>query len=247
MTKLYANIGIAHENNTSILEQRVIAAAQCNADAVVINKSTPHLMIPEQKRYVAIPSRWGTKSYLDVARLSELDTDSTEFLCDLCEQIGIPVIWSVTDSAAADFVKSHTGACTVKLHHDSVNTTELAEFCHRNFEHVIYNTAALPWVEKTHGVNRRNFSVYYTTDQFPPEVAHMQLSNIDRLVEQRYTTGYESRDSGVFPSVAVAYKGVDYIEKYLGDTDSNNPAVLTPDQFYDFYKYLEILGDAHCT
>ena len=244
MSKLYANIGIAHENNTQVLEQRVIAAAQCNADAVVINKSTPHIVIPDEKRYVAIQSRWGTKPYIEVAKLSELDASTTESLMRFCEQIGIPIIWSVTDTTAADFVKEHTGCSTIKMHHDSPEPTDLAAYCHRNFTHVIYNVRALPFVEKTHGVNRRNFQVYYTTDDFPPSIEQLSLSNLDGLIRQQYSVGYESRDAGIFPAAAVAYKGVDYVEKYLGDPDSTNPAVLTPDQFYDFYKYLEILSVA---
>jgi hypothetical protein len=48
-----------------------------------------------------------------------------------------------------------------------------------------------------------------------------------------------------FPSVAVAYKNVDYIEKYLGDEDSDNTSILTPQQFYDFFKNLEILATAN--
>jgi len=73
----------------------------------------------------------------------------------------------------------------------------------------------------------------------------MQLNIIDELLKQKYIVGYESRDAGVFPSVAVAYKGVDYIEKYLGDEISDNPAILTPEQFYDYFKNLEILEVAN--
>lgn len=245
MSKLYANIGIAHENNLQKLEQRVVAAAQCNADAVVINKSTPHLVIPEEKRYVAIQSRWGTKAYVEVAKLSEIDVDNTQALCDLCARIGIPLIWSVTDTTAAEFVKEHTKTHIIKLHHESPSHNELADFCYKNFEHVIYSHVHLEHVKKTYGLNRRNFQVYYTTTDFPPEITGMQLNQIDSLVRDQYNVGYESRDAGVFPGTAVVYKGVDYIEKYLGDPDSDNPAVLTPDQFYDFYKYMEILTQAN--
>lgn len=241
MTQLYANIGIAHENCWQTLERRVVAAAQCNADAVVINKSTPHLVIPDEKRYVSIQSRWGNKAYLEVARLSEIDSDNTLALCKLCDGIGIPLIWSVTDSTAAAFVKQHVGGRCVKLHHDAPDCAELAKYCYANFKHVIYSWRHLDSVQKFYGVNRRNFQVYYTTRNFPPDVTDMQLNVIDDLVQQQYSVGYESRDAGVFPGVAVAYKGVNYIEKYLGDPDSDNLAVLTPDQFYDFYKYLEIL------
>ena len=52
MVKLYANIGVGHENDISVLKTRLIAAAQCNADAVVITKSTPALLIDENKKYI---------------------------------------------------------------------------------------------------------------------------------------------------------------------------------------------------
>ena len=236
MSKLYANIGIGHENNWHTLEARVVAAAQCNADAVIINKSTPHLVVPDEKKYVAIQSSWGTKSYLEVAKLSEIDVSHAQAFTELCDRIGIPVIWSVTDTTAAEFVKEHTGCTTIKLHHDAPSHTELCDFCHRNFKHVIYSWRHLEFVQKTHGVNRRNYQIYYTTDAFPPEPEHMDLKQIDQLLYNQYLVGYESRDAGLFPGVCVSYKGVDYIEKYLGDPDSDNPVVLTPDQFYDFYQ-----------
>ena len=55
MARLHANIGVGHENDVSIIDSRIVAAAQCNVDAIVMNKSTPVLTIPEEKKYVAIP------------------------------------------------------------------------------------------------------------------------------------------------------------------------------------------------
>ena len=68
MIKLYANISIGHENDWAQIEARIIAAAQCNADALVMSKSTPHLNIPEHKKYVSINSKWGSLPYIEVAK-----------------------------------------------------------------------------------------------------------------------------------------------------------------------------------
>lgn len=246
MAKLYANIGFAHENMFSVLEGRVVAAAQCNADVVIINKATPQLVIPEHKKYVAINSRWGALPYIEVAKRSEISAENAQQISNLCERIGIPLYWSVTDSTAAEFVKEYTNCNTVKLHYDSTNVYELARYCCDKFDHVMYShlhESEYRVLYKPKHVHQ--FTVYYTTPQFPPNITEMQLNKIDQLIAQGHTVGYESRDAGVFPGSAVVYKGVDYIEKYLGDPDSENPAVLTPDQFYDFYKYMEILTQAN--
>lgn len=245
MSKLYANIGIAHENSISVLESRIVAAAQCNADAVIINKATPALIIPDEKKYVSVQSRWGGLSYLEVANRSEITADNAEHIAKLCEHIGIPLYWSVTDSQAAEFVKEHTNCDTVKLHYDSVNVYELSRYCKDKFLWVIYNHHHSEYNVLYHKEQNPHYSVYYTTPEFPPDITDMNLSSIDDLIAQGHTVGYESRDAGLFPGSAVVYKGVDYIEKYLGDPDSDNPAVLTPDQFYDFYKYMEILTQAN--
>ncbi len=244
MAKLYANIGVGHENKASVLEARLIAAAQCNADAVVITKSTPSLLIPHEKKYVSIPSRWGHLPYLEVAKRSELDADSAEHITALAQRIGIPIIWSVTDSQSAEFVKDHCNAKTVKLHYGAINIYELVRYCKNNFTDVIFGHHHLPEVDPVYPLKHK-VTVYYTTDAFPPNTEDLQLSTIDNLQKQKYIVGYESRDAGIFPSVAVAYKGVDYIEKYLGDEDSDNPAILTPEQFYDYFKNLEILEVAN--
>ena len=244
MAKLYANIGVGHENKTSVLEARLIAAAQCNADAVVITKSTPNLLIPEEKKYVSIPSRWGHLPYLEVAKRSELDPDTAGHIVGLAERIGIPVIWSVTDSKAAEFVKEYCDAKVVKLHNSAINLYELLRFCKDNFAELILSYKHLEEAAVLFP-HKHKVLAYYTTDNFPPALEEMNLSNIDKLLLQKYRVGYESKDAGIFPSVAVAYKGVEFIEKYLGDDDSDNAAILTPQQFYDYYKNLEILEIAN--
>lgn len=244
MSKLYANIGVGHENQLDVLEKRLVAAAQCNADAVVISKSTPKLIIPEEKKYVSIPSRWGHLPYVEVAKRSELDEESAVQITKLADHVGIPIIWSVTDSTAAEFVKEYCNAKTVKLHHSAVNIYELSRFCKNSFNEIIFSYKHLPDIAALYPKHYK-LTVYYTTDNFPPKLEEMQLSTIDKLVALGHTVGYESKDPGIFPSVTVEYKGVDYIEKYLGDDDSDNPSLLTPEQFYDYFKNLEMLEIAN--
>ena len=243
--KLYANIGVGHENDWNVLESRIISAAQCNADAVVINKSTPILVIPEEKRYVSIPSKWGNLAYIEVAKRSELTSDNARSVSSMCKQIGIPLIWSVTDSPSAEFVKEHCDAQTIKLHVDSVDVYELSRYCAANFPHVIYHTSHQEDADILHKKKFKQYSIYHTTKKFPPEIEDLQLSILDKFVHLGYQVGYEGREAGIFPAMATAYKGISYIEKYLGDADSDNPSILTPAQFYDLWNSLNIMLDAN--
>ena len=245
MTELYANIGYAHENKISVLEQRLIAAAQCNADAVVITKSTPSLVIPHEKKYVSIPSRWGHLPYIEVAKRSEVDSKTAKHISSLAKQIGIPIIWGVTDSTAAEFVKEYCDAETIKLHNNAINVYELSRFCKDNFKSIIFSYKHYDEYSALFNKNRQAIKTYYTTDSFGTKTELLSYSTIDKLIKQGYKVGYESKEIGVFPSVAVVYKGVDFIEKYLGDETSDEEYILTPQQFYDYCKNLEILEIAN--
>lgn len=246
--KLYANIGIGHENDIDVLKQRVVSAAQCNADAVIIGKSTPVKTVPSNKKYVPIQSKWGTMAYLEVAKRSEVSKENALTLTDFCKEIGIPLIWSVTDNQAGAWVRENCDSSTIKVHYDAIDPIELIQYCKENFEHAIYSHVHMDDILQyyTNTNKRRNITIYYTTDQFPPKVEDLQLGRIDKLTKKwpDVKIAYESREAGIFPGVAVAYKGVDFIEKYLGDDDSNNPSILTPEQFYDFWNTMNILFEA---
>ena len=246
-TQLFANIGVGHENDNDILESRIVSAAQCNADAIVINKSTPEQCIPKEKKYVPIASKWGTKAYIDVAIKSELDETNIKFVDSLCTEIGIPLIWSVTDQQALNSIADHVKIQTVKMHYDCIEPMDIVRYCKaRNF----FLWCSHQYVEEATNMGKHfELGFYYTTKRFPPQMEDLQLKNIDLLTSKtarRYKVGYESREEGMFPTVAVAYKnGIQYIEKYLGDDDSDNASVLTPAQFFDLWNSMNILAEAN--
>jgi|TARA_R110000803_G_scaffold41704_6_gene89643 sialic acid synthase SpsE len=246
--QLYANIGIGHENDIDILKQRVVSAATGNADAVVLSKSTPTKVVPANKKYVPIVSKWGTMAYIDVAKRSELTPANAIEITRFCDDIGIPLIWSVTDDQAASWVREHCNATTLKLHYDAINPIDLIQYAKDNFEHVIYSHQYVHDVLRYYVKAKRNkFTIYYASKEFPPKIDELELGHIDHLQHTfpDITLAYESREAGIFPGIAVAYKGVTFIEKYLGDNDSDNPCILTPQQFYDFWNSMNIMYDAN--
>jgi sialic acid synthase SpsE len=247
MTKLYANISLTHHNSRDRLTQRMITAAQCNADAVVINKSTPAITMPADKKYVSISSIWGNLPYIEVANRCEISFENAEYVYDLSKKIGIPIIWCVTDSMAAEFVKEYCENSTVKLHRESVHIYDLARFCKTNFKNVIYSHIHHTEYDSLYSGNRKGHTVYYSTEQFPSSLDQLKYHTIDELIKRGHSVGYECRETGMFPNISLAYRGVEFIEKYLGDDDSDNACVLTPEQFYEYFKNLELMEIANGT
>lgn len=242
MIDLYANISIGHENDWSQIEKRIISAAQCNADAVVMSKSTPKITIPEHKKYISINSKWGNLPYIEVAKKSELDEFTVQKFNKLTEQIGIPVIWSITDTEAGTWVKDNTDATVIKAHFDASDDDETLRFCAENFneficpgknEDLIETIITRYYKNKTY---RQRIRLYHTTLKFPPQIEELGLHKIDDLHKKfSCDIGYEARCEDIFPDCAVVFKNVDFIEKFLGDDEPFNPAVLTPEKFYDFF------------
>lgn len=244
MTKIYANISIDHQQRYNVLEQRIVAAAQCNADAIILTKSNPVRIIPEEKKYIPVESRWGTIPYIDYARKSELTPELVASLHNLCSHIGITLIWCVTDIESASFVKEHCDTGTIKIHNNAVDMYDVSQFCFDNFSYVIYPAAMSTTVESWYNFKTRmNFSICYTPDS--AKLEDLKLNSIDKLKQKHLNVGYESRYSGIFPCVATAFKDVSFIEKYLGDSDTNNDTVLPPEVFYELFRNLEILGAAN--
>lgn len=240
MIKLYANIGFGHENDWDNIYKRVVAAAQCNADAVIMTKSTPDIMISENKKYLSIDSKWGNLPYIEVAKKSEIDELNCKKLRNLIDEIGIPLIWSVTDSEAANWVKDNTNTYTIKIHNDSANDEELINYCINSFDKIMYpgygKYVDLILKKYPRSVDKEKFSLYHSARKFPPQIEELNLSKIDEYRKiQNIQVGYEGRCEGIYPDVAVTLKDIDYIEKYLGDEEPFNDAVLTHQKFYDFF------------
>lgn len=251
MIELYANIGIGHENDWEVIKSRVVAAAQCNADAVVMTKTTPKLSIPENKKYVGIQSKWGFIPYIEAAQKSELDDLNCKKLLDLTEQIGIPLIWCVTDTEAGEWIKERSKAQDVKIHFDSREDWSLVEFCFNNF-HVVRYTGTDENIQKLYDKYNRTqrgerLYIYHTAFKFPTQIEELKLSRIDdlRIKFPHARIGYEGRCEDVYPDCAVALKNVDYIEKYLGDEEEFNTAILTHQKFYDFFVNMNQLEVAN--
>ncbi len=253
MINLYANIGVGHENDWDCIYSRVVAAAQCNVDAIIMTKSTPAFIIPENKKYVSMESKWGSLPYIEVAKRSELCSKNVKKLLDLKEQIGIPLIWCITDNESGDWVKQFDpDAQSVKIHYDSSNDLEVVRFAKDNFRDVMYYANG-DHVDEIYAMYPRGVEIkkhvklFHTPSKFPAQVEESKLGNID-LINEKYQhaqIGYEGRCPDIYPDCAVVLKKVDYIEKYLGDEEPFNDAVLTHQKFYDFFVNMNQLEIAH--
>ena len=254
MIDLYANISMGHENDFEVIKKRIIAAAQCNADAVVLSKATPKLSIPKNKQYVSIESKWGHLPYIEVAKKSEVDDLTVKRINDLVEEIGIPLIWSVTDTQAASWVKDHSTSHKIKIHYEGSNDDHLIRYVCENWQEVILcsldDDITLEYIQRYFKpkLRQNDLSIYHTNKKFPCQIEELNLSKIDKLRStfKNCNIGYEGRTTDIYPDCAVAFKDVDFIEKYLGDEDTPEGPVLTPKRFYDFFinlNQLEVAND----
>ena len=243
--KLYANIGVSHGNDFNLLQNRLIAAAQCNADAVIINKSTPWLVVPDEKKYVSIETEWGSLPYVEAAKRSELTEENAAKLVALSKDVGIPLIWSVTDSTAAEFVRDFSEPDVIKLHYDTVDIYELSRFCKAHYKHVIFPLAHIDIYAPLYGKSKLQYTTYHTTADFPPKHPQMNFRIMDKYLNVGYNVGYEGREPGIFPALGLVYKNVSHIEKYLGEDDSDNPSILTPAQFYDLFNSMMLMDQSY--
>jgi len=253
MIELYANISMGHENDFDVIQKRIIAAAQCNADAVIISKATPKLSIPKNKQYVSIESKWGHLPYIEVAKKSEIDDLNARKINNLVTEIGIPLIWSVTDTEAAVWVKEHGSTSKIKIHYEGSRNKELIKFVCENWKEVILCNVDYDYTKELierhfkPTIRQNDLSLYHTKTKFPCQIEELDLSNLDKMRKEfkDCNIGYEGRTADIYPDCAVAFKDVDFIEKYLGDDDTPEGPVLSPKRFYDFFINLNQLEVAN--
>ena len=237
MAELFANISIGHENDWQVLEKRIIAAAQCHSYAIVISKATPELTIPKNKKYVSINSKWGHLPYIDVAKRSEIDELNARKIINLTEDIGIPVIWSITDTEAGAWVIENTDCTNIKIHFDARNDFDLWKFCEQRFEEITVPFGSIIETQKPKLWKlKKNVSVYHAAYKMPSPIEALGLEKIELCKEYSDNVGYEGRSADIYPDCAVELKNVKFIEKYLGDEAGDlGDAVLTPERFYDMF------------
>lgn len=247
MTDLYANISMGHENDWSTLEKRIITAAQCHSDAIVISKSTPSIMIPKNKQYVSINSKWGHKPYIEVAKRSEIDELTVRKINDLTSEIGIPVVWSITDTEAGNWVIENTDCTNIKIHFDARNNFDLWMFCKDRFKHVFIPYGGILEAATTKFWNELDYiTVYHAAYKMPSSIEDLALDKIETCRDYSARIGYEGRSADIYPDCAVELKNVNFIEKYLGDEAGDlGDAVLTPERFYDMFINLNQLEVAN--
>lgn len=247
MADLYANISMGHENDWNTLEKRIITAAQCHSDAIVISKSTPSIMIPKNKHYVSINSKWGHRPYLEVAKKSEIDELTIRKIEKLTDEIGIPVIWSITDTEAGAWVLENTKCKKIKIHFDARNNFDLWMFCKERFEHVIVPYGSILETSKPGFWYELDYvTVYHAAYKMPSNVEELNFDTIETCKEYSSRVGYEGRSADIYPDCAVELKNVTFIEKYLGDEAGDlGEAVLTPERFYDMFINLNQLEIAN--
>lgn len=240
MADLYANISIGHENDWNILEKRIIAAAQCHSDAIVLSKATPEFTIPKNKKYVSINSKWGHLPYIDVAKKSEVDELTVRKINSLTEDIGIPMIWSITDTEAGNWVLENTECRNIKIHFDSRNDFDLWKFCEDRFEYITVPFGSVLETMKPKIWNtKENISVYHAAYKMPSPIEDLGLEKLEILKDYSQRVGYEGRSADIYPDCAVELKNITFIEKFLGDeADDLGDAVLTPSRFYDMFVNL---------
>jgi len=65
--------------------------------------------------------------------------------------------------------------------------------------------------------DKNKYSLYYTPSGDVINLETLNFKILDSLTHSHLNVGYESRTNTLFPCVATAYKGIEYIEKYLGD------------------------------
>ena len=115
-------------------------------------------------------------------------------------------------------------------------------FNHEDYTYFPYKHIDI--VNKYYQRKHKRFAVYHTTEGYAPEVNELQLETLDKMKFLNYTTGYESKEAGIFPAMATMYKGIDYLEAYVGEDQENMPGVLTPHQFFDLWNSCNILLNA---
>ena len=142
------------------------------------------------------------------------------------------------------FVKDYSTVNELKIHNDAVDAEELMPVCYSTITYTYFPYKHMDLVNRYYQRKRKKFAIYHTTEGFAPEIEELNLSVLDKIKHLNYTTGYESKEAGIFPAMATMYKGINYLEAYLGDEKENMPGVLEPAQFFDLWNSCNILLNA---
>jgi N-acetylneuraminate synthase len=212
---LIAEIGINHNGDLDICRRMLDLAVISGFDYAKLQKRTPELCVPEEKKAERKKTPWGEMSYLEYKKRLEFDADDYDHLIEYCGD-RIRLFASVWDPISAEFMAKYTGI--VKIPSALITDLSLLKCCRELYHTVIMSTGMSTEEEIEQAVEAaRPDVIMHTNSSYPAAYDELNLSYISWL-QAKYPgreIGYSGHEYGLTTTFAAAALGATWIERHI--------------------------------
>jgi N-acetylneuraminate synthase len=251
---IIAEIGINHNGDLDTAKEMIMAAKDCGADAVKLQKRTPELCVPKEQRDLMRETPWGYITYMAYRERVEFGEAEYREIDKLCKELGIDWFVSVWDEPSVDFIEAFNPVC-YKLPSASLTDHDLLRKVRATGRPMIISTGmsrADQIKEAVAAIGEDNLAVLHATSTYPCDPQELNLKMIQTLKDELHCPiGYSGHEVGLITSVVAVSMGACIVERHFtldrSMWGSDQAASVEPGGFRRLVKYIRVtemaLGD----
>ena len=208
--KVIAEIGWNFVGDIDLCEKMICAAKESGADIAKFQYWDPSTIKD---------GPWMHDGRIEIYKKAALDDKKISFILDACKKNKIKPLFSVFNSAGAEYIHSKVQS-VIKIPSHEIANYDLIDFCSSNFDFIFLSAGACleSELKKSLSIINKNdceFNLMHCISSYPCEIENMNLGRINKLLELHNQVGLSDHSQSLITGALAVSMGATVIEKHF--------------------------------